>query len=651
MSSSVPSLATLLKRTDIDDHEEVLKAANTALKQNKSDLEAQHVRVIALLKLDRYEDAAKAVEAGATGLKDKARLEYAYALYKSGKPTKAAEVAHEGSERGDKHVEAQSRYRTEDFGRAAEIYEELASRLEDDAPLDLRVNGGAVDAQLEWSGHGERVKSKRPGREDLEAFETAYNAACGSIARGELAQGEVLLKRARDLCSSLEDMSEEDKQVELLPIIVQQVYVLARLGRHEDAEKLSQEVDAAKIADRSTRLVAQVNGVASSSTISNPFLAHRLVVQEVDHSKPDYPFQFQSSILKQDRYAVDLQSLKFGGTIDSTAAILDRQATPNLDAYHNSLSVINAAAHARSATGKEALKHILPLLEKRPTDVGLLLTILQLYILTGNSGSAIQLFEGFLNRLEQSGTVSDLDVRFAPGLIGAIVSLYHKERRKTHVQRELAKAATHWRRKSKPWPAGVVHLLKAAGSSLLQSSTSEHQKLAADIFTELHEQDPEDRYAAAGLLAASSQSDTPADTSILTPIDRLISKIDTDALENTGIAQPPNRSGAQVITRKRPAEDSKPKKPSKIRKTRMPKDHDPNKTPDPERWLPLRDRSTYRPKGKKGKARANLLSQGAAPSGGAESEGSRPGTPGGEVVKGKQPPGGGGGKKKKGKGR
>lgn len=44
------------------------------------------------------------------------------------------------------------------------------------------------------------MQKKKPGREDLEAFETAYNAACGSIARGELGQGEVLLKRARGVC-------------------------------------------------------------------------------------------------------------------------------------------------------------------------------------------------------------------------------------------------------------------------------------------------------------------------------------------------------------------------------------------------------------------------------------------------------------------
>jgi len=67
----------------------------------------------------------------------------------------------------------------------------------DNEDVDLKINGGAVDAQLEWANLGHLVQNKKPGRADLEAFETAYNAACGSIARGELGQAEVLLRRSR----------------------------------------------------------------------------------------------------------------------------------------------------------------------------------------------------------------------------------------------------------------------------------------------------------------------------------------------------------------------------------------------------------------------------------------------------------------------
>lgn len=649
MSSSVPSLTSLLKQTHIEDHEEILNAANATLKQAKNDVEAQHVKVVALVKLDRFDDAIRMFETDGDQLKDKARLEHAYALYKAGKPAEAAKLAAEGAQRGHKHVEAQASYRAEDFLRAADLYQELGSRLEVETEADLRINTGAVDAQLECAGHGDRVRNKKPGREDLEAFETAYNAACGSIARGELAQGGVLLKRAQDLCNALEELSEDEKRVELLPIKGQQVYLLARLGRMEEAKQLAQSIDAKSIPDASTRHIAQVNTVAASLKPTNAFLSQRLIAKDLNSLKPDYPFSFQSSIMKQNKHASDLQCLKFGGTAASTAALIAKQPSPTLDPYTNSLSVANAAAHAKAQTGKEALKYILPLLEQRPTDVGLILTIVQIYVLTGNAGSAITLLESFLARLEQSGAATDQDIRFAPGLVGAMVSLYQFSSRREHVRTEFAKAAIHWRRKSKDRPAYIVHMLKAAGSALLESQDSAHQQLAVDIFEDLHARDESDRYSAAGLLAAAPKDARTSQSSTLKPIDRLIVGIDVDELEADGIARPPTTANVAVTTRKRPADSDKPRKAKKIRKSHMPKDFDPNKKPDPERWLPLKDRSTYRPKGKKGKARQNLLSQGSAPS--ADSDGSRPATPGADVVKAKPQQGGGGAKKKKGKGK
>ena len=646
--TSVPALSSLLKQTSIEDHESVLQAADATLKQSKGDLEAQHVKVVALLQLDRYEDAVKAVEQGGAKLKEKAQLEYAYALYKSGKPVEATEIARDGGERGLQHVEAQARYRTEDFARAAELYQQLAHNLRGDAEADLRINGGAVDAQLEWSGHGELARRKKAEREDLDAFETAYNAACGSIARGELKQGEMLLKRAHDLCSALEDMSEEEKEAELLPIRVQQVYVAARLGKTEEAEALAQKIDAASIPDASTRHIAQVNTQVATPAQANPYMTQRLVTKDVDSLTPDYPFKFQMSILEQNRYAANLQSLKYDGTADSTAATIAKQPAPTLDSACNSLSAVNAAAHTKNQTGKEALKLILPVLERRPNDVGLLLTIVQLYVVTGNAGSAINLLEKFLARLEQPGTAGDMDVRFAPGLVATIASLYHSSGRRGHSQSELAKAATHWRKKLKGETAnaGVLGLLRSAGAALLESQNPEHRSLAGEIFQDLHNFDSNDRYANVGLAAATSSSSSSAPQIDQQSISHLTASLDTDSLENAGIAQPPH--APQVVMRKRPAEtETKPKKSKKIKASRMPKDYDPNKKVDPERWLPMKDRSYYRPKGKKGKARANLLSQGAAPAG--DSDGSRPGTPGGQVVQGKQQ-GGGGGKKKKGKG-
>jgi signal recognition particle subunit SRP72 len=110
MAASTKSLSALLAQASLEDHDEVLKAANAAIKKSRSDVEAHHVKAIALLHLDRYEDALEVFE-HAQGLQEKASFEYAYALYKTGNAAKAVEVAEAASSdggRGLKHMLAQA---------------------------------------------------------------------------------------------------------------------------------------------------------------------------------------------------------------------------------------------------------------------------------------------------------------------------------------------------------------------------------------------------------------------------------------------------------------------------------------------------------------------------------------------------------------
>lgn len=109
MSVHSQSLSTLLKRTTIEDHDEVLKACNAALKESKGNSDTLHIQVVALLKLDRYEDTIRVIEEGGDVLKKNAELEYAYALYKVGDLEHAQRIAAAISRnRGAMHVEAQA---------------------------------------------------------------------------------------------------------------------------------------------------------------------------------------------------------------------------------------------------------------------------------------------------------------------------------------------------------------------------------------------------------------------------------------------------------------------------------------------------------------------------------------------------------------
>lgn len=249
-SNPTATLTSLLRGSTIEDHEEVLKAANAVLKAKKNDPDALHTRVVALLKLDRFDDALRALDDGGDKLAERCVLEKAYALYKTGKLAEAEELAQRAKKRGLQHVAAQVAYRAEKFEDAARIYKELSAHQ---GPIegeenDLRINSSAADAQLEWQGNGEKVEQsrKKPSREDLEAFETSYNAACGCIARGDLGAGGVLLKRARDLCEALDELSDEEKRAEVLPIMVQQAYVFTKLGKLEEAEAFYKMINIAE---------------------------------------------------------------------------------------------------------------------------------------------------------------------------------------------------------------------------------------------------------------------------------------------------------------------------------------------------------------------------------------------------------------------
>ena len=42
-----------------------------------------------------------------------------------------------------------------------------------------------------------------------------------------------------DLCNALDDLTEQEKTAELVPINVQQLYVVSKLGKTEEAETLA----------------------------------------------------------------------------------------------------------------------------------------------------------------------------------------------------------------------------------------------------------------------------------------------------------------------------------------------------------------------------------------------------------------------------
>lgn len=243
-ADAAAALSSILRAATIDDHEEALKLANAALKADESDVRSQRVRVVALLKLDRFQDAVQAVTDGGDQLEQLCHLELAYALYKSGKLDEATALLNRiGSHtiRQFQHLAAQVAYRAERFGDALEIYRHLmwepGTEARDGEENDVLVNLLASIAQLQWQGacDGQAVGSTLGQDGDGTSFEAAYNHACWCIARGDLVGASAQLHRALRFCDASDDLSEEEKTAERLPLVIQQAFVLAKLGRRKDA--------------------------------------------------------------------------------------------------------------------------------------------------------------------------------------------------------------------------------------------------------------------------------------------------------------------------------------------------------------------------------------------------------------------------------
>lgn len=602
MATSVPSsLSSIFKKSSLDDHDQILDASNRSLKSSPSDLQAHRVKAVALLKLDRYEEVVNHVESSGDDVRKAVNLEYAYALYKIGRLSEAADIASSIKTRGAQHIEAQARYRLEEATATSKLYKILRSQPADWEEYDLRVNQGAIDAQAQWLGAVDSNSIQKPAREDLDAFETAYNAACGSIARGELGQAEVLLRRAKELCRHSEDLTDQQKLDELLPIAVQQIYVLLSQGKDVEADKVASEINVQDASDASTQKIGQ-NNILLTRPLDNPFLAYKALASNKTIPLHDKLFSFQSIPLESNKTTLDLQSFKFDGIVSSTAKASSKIPLPTLDPSTILTSSFQAIARASNETGRAAINKVLPELEKRPKDAGLIITLVQLYVLVGDTSSAVELVQTFLQGVEGS----EQDIRFNPTLVSLYIALLKQRGQKSRVKQELAKAASYWRTKANP----PTSLLGAAGVSLLESHNVEEAREATDIFEKLQEEQPDDRATIAGYVASHVNGDLSAvqgDADKLTPTEQLIREIDVDALEKAGIPQSSNALTIAQLgrTRKRKGIDGGSSKPKRQRASKLPKDYDASKKPDPERWLPMKDRSYYRPpkgkrKGKRG---------------------------------------------------
>lgn len=172
---------------------------------------------------------------------------------------------------------------------------------------------------------------------------------------------------------------------------------------------------------------------------------------------------------------------------------------------------------------------------------------------------------------------------FAPGVLGAITSAYkHLRLDSTDFVKKVFKSSD------------LAGDYSGAAAVLAESNDPEAVELAKMYFDSLDDNSLE---AQAGKCAVAPASASTAD---LPSIETLIAGVDAEGLDAKGLVAlaPHTKVTLQKTARHRSG------------KRKLPANYDENKQPDPERWLAKQDRSTYKPKKKRGNA-AQGATQGA----------------------------------------
>ncbi|KAJ7957619.1 Signal recognition particle subunit SRP72 [Quillaja saponaria] len=587
-----------IQRSEFD---QAAKIADQVLSIAPGDEDALRCKVVALIKEDRIEDALLTIQ---SSMKPPAEFSFfkAYCLYRQNKLDEALEsLKAQESSSATMLLESQILYRLGKMDACMDIYQKLQkSKIES---LEINLVAGLVTAgrasEVQGSVEALRVKP-------TSSFELAYNTACSLIERNKYTDAEQLLLSARRIGQEtlMEDnLPDDDIEIELAPIAVQLAYVQQLLGRKQEAVEAYSDIIKRDLADESSIAVAVNNLIASKG-----------------------PKDVSDSLKKFDRLKdKDTQNFQLARGLDAKLSLKQKEAL-----YANRVLLL---LHANRMDQARELVSALP--DMFADSVMPVLLQAAVFVRENKAGRAEEILVQFAEKFPEKSKIVYLaraqvaataghphiaadslakisDIQHLPATVATLVSL--KER-----AGDIDGAASVLDSAIKWWSNAMTEdnklniIMQEAASFKLRHGKEED---AACLYEELVKSHGSIE-ALVGLVTTVARVDVNKAENYekqLKPLPGL-KGVDVDSLERTSGAK--HVEGASHVGVTEAYEEGKSKtkaKKKRKRKPRYPKGFDPanpGPPPDPERWLPKRERSSYRPKRKDKRAAQVRGSQGA----------------------------------------
>jgi signal recognition particle subunit SRP72 len=589
MSSRKVNLSDLLGQLNIhsseESHEKVLELAKQVLDLSPADNSARHSKLVALIKLDRFQEALKFLKSDAS-LPGIFPLEHCYVLYKLDRLDELVTVTGTLSEvhRGIAHALAQAYYKDEQLESAQEIYEtHLTGIRAVEEHSDITVNQAAVNSLQFLNGDSSAFKADWTS--DTDSYDQLFNKATGLIGQGKYSQALEFLRDAKLACENASFLTTPQEVAdELAPILVQAAYANQRLGNNDEAISILKSIGLPEFANLSDDLVKQValnNWLSLHESPNNPNSTLVDLEKTVDKRFDERAVMLQKEVLHRNNLV--LQSLA-GRDISSAASKFVKT--------HPSHVGIKAIAVLSKFDEEDAVRtKLLATFNKNPHSLPVALILAQLYVQKNNFDSAANILETTFE------AQTDPAQKYLPGLVGALVSVFRVQNRRSAASKLVSDAFSHWK--------GSNTMFQYPAAVLAESDDADARAGALEYFKRALPETPNSTALAAGWLSTGATEAVRSYEQVLKTlpsIEELTAEVDVKSL---------NENGVHHLLKRGPEITSVPKGKQRKRSRSKPA-KDTSKEADPERWLPLRDRSTYKPKKRDRKNAASATQGGGA---------------------------------------
>ncbi|KAL3354185.1 hypothetical protein AABB24_018704 [Solanum stoloniferum] len=601
---SIEDLFTSLNRhIQRSEYEQAVKVSDQILAAAPGDEDAIRCKVVALVKADSIEEALVAIkDSRKKGSVDLSFFK-AYCLYRQNKLEEALESL-KGQEGSTESIllESQILYRLGKMGASVDIYQKLPKSTIDSLEINLVAGLVSAGRSSEVQGTLDSLRVKATS-----SFELAYNTACSLIEREKYKDAEQLLLSARRIGQEAlmeENLADDDVEIELAPIAVQIAYVQQILGNTQEAVASYTDLVKRNLADESSLAVAVNNLIAlkGPKDVSDGLRKLDKLIE-----KSDGPEKFQlargldlklSQKQREAIYTNRVLLLLHSNKMDQARELVS--ALPAM--FPGSLMpvLLQAAVHVRENKAAKAEEILGQYADKFPDrSKVILLARAQVAAAAGHP----QIAADSLEKIP--------DIQHKPATVATIVSL--KERAgDTDGADAVFDSAIKWWSNAMTEDNKLNTIMQEAAAFKLRHGRKEE---AARLYEQLVKSHGSIE-ALVGLIQTAAHGDiekAEAYEKQLKPLPGL-KAIDVDSLEKTSGAKHAEKGPNAGVTETYEAKSKDKAKKKRKRKPKYPKGFDPanpGPPPDPERWLPKRERSSYRPKRKDKRAAQVRGSQGA----------------------------------------